>query len=121
MAPSELYEQVEISKDRAKKHRQSLQRKGFIEKNGERRWAKYSDSGLDELNIAGAVYLGLSVCPPYKNHNRGNTPIESRPKPVMPRQEPPADPTRRYPDWMRDIQQKVRQRSFSEQEQRTNR
>lgn len=114
MSPSELYKQVDISKGRAKKHRQRLQERGLIEKEGERRWAKYSDNGLESLNIAGSVNLSLSVCSPYNNSIRGSKPIESRPEAIVQSRDLPADPSARYPDWMLSVQHQARERRISE-------
>lgn len=115
MKPSELYEQVDISQDRAKKLRQVLQERGLVEKQGECRWTIYRDSGLEDINIAGSVDLSLSVCSPFNNSLRGGKPIESQPEPVVSRREPPADPSVRYPGWMREVQRRLEGRKLDEQ------
>lgn len=119
MSPGELYEQVDLSKDRAKKHRQVLQERGLVQKKGERRWSKYSDKGLDSLNIAGSVNLSLSVCSPFNNSIRGGTPIESRPEQIIPRGRQPTDPLHRYPDWMRVLQHRAVKRWIAENQRRS--
>lgn len=112
MSASEIAEEVDIGPEMAKKHRQTLQERGLIEKEGELRWARYSDSGLERINISGSVDLSLSGTSPYNDSIRGKYPIESR---LIPRQELLDEPTRRYPAWMRDVQQRARHRQFEEQ------
>lgn len=108
ISASELAAQVDISKDQAKKHRQNLQRSGVVEKKGERRWARYHDSGLDSINTAGSVDLNLSGYIPYKDPIRGSTPIESS-------ADAPVDPREQYPDWMLEVLHETRQRWGKEQ------
>ena len=118
VSTSEIAEQVDIGLEMVKKHRQVLQERGLIEKEGERRWTKYSDNGLESLNIAGEVNLSLSGTSPYKDSNRGKYPIESRPNP---RRELPDEPTRRYPAWMRGVQREAQHRKFREMQKRRGR
>lgn len=115
ISTSEIVDKVSIGQEMVKKHRKTLQDRGLIEKEGERRWAKYSDNGLETLNIAGDVDLSLSGNMPIKNSIRAKYPIESLAYPVIPHRPPPADPTLRYPDWMRDVQQRLEARSLDEQ------
>lgn len=112
MAPSELYDQVDLSKDQAKEHRRGLHQRGLIQKEGRTRGATYYDIWLESLNIAGEVDLSLSGDFRLKNSIRGFPPNRTRPDPVIPRRDPPADPERRYPEWMRDVQRRARQKKF---------
>lgn len=109
---SELVEKVDIGREAVNNHRKALQDRGFIEKEGERRWAKYSDDGLESLNIAGEVDLSLSGNIPIKRPIRGKYAIES---PSNPRRQLPDTPSDRYPDWMRDVQGRFHERKLDEQ------
>jgi len=95
--------------------RRDLQEQGLIEKEGERRWARYSDRGIESLNIAGEVDLSPIPQTPLKGYYKGIRGIES---PLIPRRDLPDNPANRYPDWMRDIQRKASERRQREQEKR---
>jgi len=112
MAPSEFYEQVNLCRDEAKKYRQTLQERNLVEKEGRTRGAKYYDNGLENLNIAGEVDLSLSGGFTLEGSIRRFPP---KTESIMPRRDSPADPPLRYPDWMRDVQQRVDERRVDEQ------
>jgi hypothetical protein len=116
MSPDEFYDQVEIRDDEAKKYRQILQERGFVEKEGRTRGARYSDNGLENLNIAGDVDLGLSGGSTLENSIRGFPPKNARTDPIVPRRDRTKSwPENRYPGWMRDVQRDARNRKFDEQ------
>lgn len=112
---SELVEKVSIGREMVNNHRKALQDRGLVEKEGKCRWAKYSDSGLETLNIAGEVDLSLSGNNRIKGYIWGKYPIGSRSQPIVSRRDPPDDPEKRYPDWMRDVQIRARDRRMEEQ------
>ncbi|WP_394739613.1 hypothetical protein [Natronococcus roseus] len=103
-----------VKKEAAKKIRQSLQEKGLVEKEGERRWARYYDTGLDEINAAGDVDLSSIGKTPFNSSSNGIFPIES--DPIVPVRDPLANKERREPDWIREIQRKARVSWNKEQE-----
>lgn len=77
ISTSEIVEKVNIGREMVKKHRKALQDRGLIQKDGEKRGARYTDVDLDAINIAGSVDLSLSGNDPYYNPRRGDYPIES--------------------------------------------
>jgi hypothetical protein len=85
ISAGDIIDETGIHRDAVKTIRQKLQSKDLIEKTGTGRWARYTDVGLDEINVAGECDLTLLdedvndpiEVKPIREREIGNTPIES--------------------------------------------
>lgn len=88
-----------------------LRQEGLVRKEGERRWTKWHADGVDDVNIAGFVDLDSIAEMPLKDSYKGTSAIDS---PLLAQSPSPADPTDRYPAWMRDVQRRLRDQKADE-------
>jgi hypothetical protein len=105
---SEIYEKVDASDSWVRKRRRKLQKRGFIEKKGKRKGARYTDVGLDNLNIAGYTDLSLSPSIPLESTYMGMMGDKSL---IDPR---PVNSIENYPEWILRTQRHLRNRKRNE-------
>lgn len=108
----EIARRADLPKSTALDALDRLRDEGLVELQGRGRGARWHANGVDDVNIAGCVELERMADLPYNYSIRKSRPFSGR---VTPRWDPPVDPTLRYPDWMRDIQRRVRGRRLNEQ------
>lgn len=89
-----------------------LSNEGLVEKRGRGRGSKWHSNGIESANMAGEADLGKMADIPYNDSIRASRPFSG---PVIPRQERSVDPTDRYPDWIRGVQRRLKQRKLDEQ------